>query len=93
MEDDLAAFGLVAEGPVVADDSVEIWPENWVAVQTFVQLSTQWRLSPGGELVGLDYAAIPPVLELTCVAAADRPDVFAALRVMEQAALKEFADG
>ena len=29
---------------------------NWDAARAFLAASTQWRLGPGGELLGLDYA-------------------------------------
>lgn len=55
----------------------------------FVCLSTQWRMSPTGHLIGLDYAAIPAVLELLDLPRAERAELFSDLRVMEHAALKE----
>ena len=33
-----------------------VLPENWDIVRVFLASSTQWRLGPGGELLGLDYA-------------------------------------
>ena len=33
-----------------------VLPENWDIVRAFLAASTQWRLGPGGELLGLDYA-------------------------------------
>jgi hypothetical protein len=90
VEEDLAAFGLVASEPLGDDQpDFEVWPDCWDSVHLFVLLSTQWRLSPEGHLLGLDYAAIPPVLELLEVAREQRGELFADLRVMEQAALKE----
>jgi hypothetical protein len=38
-------------------------------------------------VIGLDYAAIPAVLQLTRVPRAEWPDIFRDLRVMEAAAL------
>ena len=69
------------------DEGESIWPENWQAVQVFVTLSTQWRLAPSGHLLGLDYAAIPPVLSMSGVPRAQWPELFGCLRTMEGAAL------
>jgi hypothetical protein len=83
----------VASEPLVHDDNVEVWPDCWRAVHTFVQLSTQWRIValPSGaqHLLGLDYGVIPAVLELAGVPREEWSDVFADLRVMEQAALEK----
>ena len=35
-------------------DPIEVWPENWQAVQLFVRVGTQWRVGAGGAS-GLDY--------------------------------------
>ena len=31
-------------------------PENWDAVRALLATQTQWRLTPNGRLLGLDYA-------------------------------------
>lgn len=53
----------------------------------FISMATQWRASFGG-VIGLDYAALPTVLDLLAIPAANRADVFENLRVMEDAALE-----
>ena len=35
----------------------EVWPENWPALELFMQCQTQWRTGPAG-LLGLDYGAV-----------------------------------
>lgn len=70
--------------------TVEVHADNATTVLAFTTLRTQWRLVAGMVRVahiGLDYGAIPPVLELLGVPADERADVFEGLRVMEQAAL------
>jgi hypothetical protein len=69
------------------DTAVEVWPENLPAVNAFIALSTQWRMGPAGP-VGLDYAALPPVMRLIGLPRATWPDVFEGVRVMESEALK-----
>lgn len=69
-----------------ADPVIGVWPDNWVAVNTFVALSTQWRVGVAGP-TGLDYGALPEVMRMTAVPRSDWPDVFECVRIMESAAL------
>lgn len=57
----------------------------------FGVLGTQWRMGPGGR-TGLDYAAIPPTLELLRIPPQDWPDLFTDLRTIEGAVLKHMKD-
>jgi len=84
----LAAMGLVWDGDI-PDQSVEIWPENWQALQVFLGMATQWRVSMGMSGMiwsGLDYNALPIVEDRLGVAADLRADTFNRLRIMEAAA-------
>ena len=92
----MAAFGIPEDAiaselaPVVAEDQCEIHPDNMLTAQVFFSLRTQWRAVAGGSGViylGLDYGAIPPLLELVGVPRAKRRQTFGELRVMEAAAL------
>lgn len=72
------------------ESNFAVWPENWPAVETFCALSTQWRYAgSAGARVGLDYAAIAPVAAMLGHEAGR--DLFDRLRMMEGAALEEFA--
>ena len=51
-------------------------------------MGTQWRCGPGGAY-GLDYGALPEVWRRTKTPIEDRDEVFAALQIMERAALDE----
>ncbi|WP_230849873.1 DUF1799 domain-containing protein [Ralstonia solanacearum] len=86
----LAAFGLMLAD--VQPEPLSIWPENAAAVEAFVHLGTQWRIGARGP-IGLDYAAIPVVLQLLRVPPDDHADVFAGIRIMEHAALAEMNGG
>jgi hypothetical protein len=66
---------------------VEVWPDNLDAVNVFISMVTQWRPSFGG-VIGLDYAALPAVLDLLNIGRKKRPAVFDEIRVMEDAALQ-----
>jgi hypothetical protein len=70
--------------------ATEVWECNWQSVTTFEAMSTQWRIAPDGP-TGLDYAALPVVAQLLEVPRRRWADVFADVRVMEDAALKYFA--
>jgi hypothetical protein len=48
-------------------------------------------MAPSGHMIGLDYAAIPPTLELLEIERAEWADVFAGVRVMEHEALTEMS--
>lgn len=69
-----------------------MYPENWEALKVFMAMATQWREVVGDRIVrrGLNYAALPAVLELTGVPKKRRAGVFEGLRTMERAALEVF---
>lgn len=56
-----------------------------------MNMQTQWRSNMGGP-TGLDYAALPAVMDLCGVKKKMRADAFAALRVMEAEALRILAE-
>jgi hypothetical protein len=70
----------------VSGPPVEVWPDNWTAVQTFIAMSTQWRVGMAGA-TGLDYGVLPAVLRLTGVPVKERSQAFEGIRVMEDAVL------
>ncbi len=67
------------------NSDVEIWPGNVETVQCFIGLSTQWKTGING-VTGLDYAAIPVVMEMNEVV--DKREVFGGLQAMEAEVLK-----
>jgi hypothetical protein len=64
----------------------EVWPDNWLSVVAFERMATQWRVHTGGPY-GLDYAALPAVLQMVGIKRKQWPEVFDDIRVMESAAL------
>ena len=67
-----------------------VWPENVAAVAAFLAVSSQWRLAPRGDgavVIGLDYAGAAAGLELAGLRVT--PDLWAAIRVIEVAAVDE----
>lgn len=67
-------------------DTVEVWPENWPIFTLFASLGTQWRVGMGGP-VGLDYAALFPLLDRLTTDPAEWQEHFEDVREMEAAAL------
>lgn len=74
------AAGLRIELPPEPD--TEVWPENWPVMEVAVRMSSQLNVGMNG-VIGLRYEALPVVLDLLQVPAADRLDVFDGLRVVE----------
>lgn len=84
-------MGLVWEGET-RDAEVGIWPENWQALQVFLAMGTQWRVSAGmnGMIwTGLDYIALPIVEARMGVRRAASAELFTRLRIMESSARSE----
>lgn len=85
-DEELFALGLLRED--VADTStLEVWPENWIPYKVFSEVSTQWRVGPGGR-VGLDYLAVNWLMNLTKIKQKKRFEILKAIQVMEYSALK-----
>ncbi|MBE0615140.1 MAG: DUF1799 domain-containing protein [Burkholderiales bacterium] len=79
-----ASWGLTVDE--AGGDATQIWPDNAMAVDVFIAMSTQWRVGYVGA-TGLDYAALPMVMRMAGVLPGDRREVFDQVRVMEDAAL------
>lgn len=65
----------------------EVWSDNLETVNVFIAMGTQWRAGMGGA-TGLDYSALPAVMDFVGVAKKARSAVFDGLRTMEEAALE-----
>ena len=78
-----------AKEPQNTVDFLEIWAENWRAVEIFADLRTQWNMTQFG-CVGLRYVAMPFVFAAHGVAQCDHLEVLRDMVVMESEALKIF---
>ena len=65
-----------------------VYPDNMTPVLIFTDMMTQWRSGASG-IIGLDYVALPVVMDLHGIPAEDRKDIFDCIKVMEFAALSE----
>jgi hypothetical protein len=78
-------------GLTVAEASgppVEVWPDNLLAVNTFIAVSTQWNVGPGGPL-GLNYASLEAVMRMHQIPIESHREVLEGVRTIEDAALAE----
>lgn len=82
----MAPFGLTPDD--YPPPSVELWPENWPPIQLFNRLSSQWRIGAGGP-IGLDYNVLFHELDRMKLGEDAYDDLFAAVRVIESAALDQ----
>jgi hypothetical protein len=73
------------------DEHCFVWRDNWVAFETFVALSGQWRYlaRPMGppQTLGLDYTRVESSLRLLGFSSKKRVKLFPMLRLMEGEAL------
>ena len=82
------AFNIVSDDASAKGADFEVWEENWPAVEMFLRLQTQWRVSMSG-LVGLDYGAAEWLFRLYAVA--EPASLLEDLQVMEAAVLTAIA--
>lgn len=68
-------------------DPVEVWPENWQAVNLFSDLQTQWRVAGMGGFVGLDYNILFRKMDRMNLNADEYDQLESDIRVMEYEAL------
>jgi len=65
----------------------DLWEENWPAIQLYIHLQTQWRVGMGGPY-GLDYNVVFHELDRRGLDREAYDEMMAAMRVIEEAALK-----
>ena len=83
-----------AAGDEQPGEPLQVWPENWLALQAWLRLQTQWHLAPSGQLVGLRHDAAEAMVArlMRDASQAERDRVMLHLVDMEQAAV-EALDG
>lgn len=70
------------------DDSIKVFPENWLTVQVFTAMLTQWNAGFSG-VIGMRYEALPVVMNMLEIPKKERRNIFFGLSVMERAATIE----
>lgn len=80
----MRAFGIA---PDDIRQTVEVWPDNWLAVQVFGWLATQWAVGVNGA-TGLRYEAFGEARRRFAVDDDAWPDLCDCLQVLEHEALR-----
>jgi hypothetical protein len=70
-----------------APQDIECWPDNWMPLQVFKAMDTQWNVGPHS-VIGLRYEALQIVMDVMGVNKKARAELLQALRIMEQEALQ-----
>ena len=70
--------------PEQPSEDFEVWEENWLVVEMFLRVQTQWRTTMNGVL-GLDYGAVAWLFMMYEVN--DQRALLEDLQVMEGAAM------
>lgn len=65
---------------------VEVWPENWQAIDIFCSLATQWNAGMGGA-TGLKYEVMFQLLDRRGYEGDEWQAMFDDIRVLERTAL------
>lgn len=87
----MVGFDIFAPAPEVQQDC-EVLEENWDSVAFFADYcGTQWRVGVAGP-TGLDYTAVIASLRSMRISKDSQADIFADVRVMEGAALRQLAE-
>ena len=60
----MKVFGGSPAGPATEEETFEVWPENWKAVEMFLRLQTQWVVGGMGSLIGLNYQSVSILFEV-----------------------------
>lgn len=87
----MAALGFDPEDFDEEENIIEVWECNADAFYVFESMATQWRVGMAGA-TGLDYAAMPVVMDMVGVERKRRPEVFSSVRIMETEALATMAE-
>lgn len=69
----------------------EVWPENWPVLEVTIRMMSQLNVGMNG-VIGMRYEALPVVLDVLAVPAADRLDVLDGLRVVEAELVRQLRD-
>ncbi len=90
--EEAAFWGLtIEEATPVAPPDFPVWPDNWVAVCTFIAIESQWRVGFNGPY-GLDYNVLYRKLDRMNLEPDEYEDVEASVRELEAHALTEMRE-
>lgn len=69
-------------------DIVEVWPENWPALQMFQRIGTRWNFGAMGGVSGIHWEAVYPLMDRLGLNANEWDALLGDLEIMEHAALE-----
>ncbi|MES2973359.1 MAG: DUF1799 domain-containing protein [Pseudomonadota bacterium] len=74
--------------------TLKVWPDNWRAAMFFGDIGDGcWSLHPNGRPVGLRYESLREIRLAHGVRAAEWPDLFRQIQIIEAGALAEILKG
>lgn len=65
-------------------DQDGVWPEHVAALEAFLSVQHQWRLSGSGRVLGLDYASVRAGFDLAGIEMT--PDLWSDVQLIERGA-------
>lgn len=74
------------------EPKVDVWPENWTAIELYVRYQTQWIQGPGGP-TGLNYSVYLAELDRRGIVGDDRENVLDGIQIIEDVALEKYYEG
>lgn len=92
VDEALAAFGLVAEGPTVQNEPFHLWPECEQVFRFWRGIQTQWHKDFNGRLARLDFQAVDLVMKWEGIPKKQQKELTDYLRAMEIAVLNALAN-
>lgn len=87
VDEALAAFGLVADAPVIRDELFYLWPECLEAFRFWRGIQTQWHRDMENRRVRLDFQAVDLVMKWEGIPKKQQKELTGYIRAMEVAAL------
>lgn len=85
--DELRGTGLLPSH--YKEPNVEVWPENWPALDLYMRYQTQWIQGAAGP-AGLNYAILLSDLEKQGLDEEQVEDVMEGIRIIENSVLEHF---
>ncbi|KKO71842.1 DUF1799 domain-containing protein [Kerstersia gyiorum] len=70
------------------EPNVDVWPENWPAIDLYLRYRTQWIQGPGGP-TGLNYSVLFADLDRNGIEGDEREQIMEGIRIIEAAVLKK----
>lgn len=74
-------------GHLLRKDEIEVWPENWRAVELLIRLGTQWRVGMGG-MTGLDYGVMLTMMDRMRLSDTEHDELFEDMQYLEHEAME-----